>query len=178
MNECCHIRLNAGTDATGARGAGHIRSRVAPGVTALIGHNHCVSTDSKEMKGTRGQGYTRRVPTRRAGEEPMTAGQEVRLQLWTHWNQRGKRKWSWSNSNCLVSGVVRLDTLWPSWRGGAVQEVGGGAGRATVRRSVPKRRWQGNRAPAQVCFSSGCSVLRHSMETLRAHQQANDVFLK
>lgn len=133
----------------------------------MIGHNHWVSMDSEEMKGTRrGRATPDRCQQRRAGEEPMTAGWEVVCNC----GLTGTRGES-------ANGAGQTATVWSvAWSGlihcgpageGVPFRSGRRGGRATVWRSVPERRWQGNRVPAPVCFSSGCSVLRHSMETLR-----------
>lgn len=154
MNECCHIRLNAGTDAAGARGAGHIRSPRGTRSDSLDRpqplREYGLQGDERDQAR---QGYTRQVPTKKSRRRTYDCRAGSRLQLWTHWNQRGKRKWSWSNSNCLVSGVVRLDTLWPSWRGGAVQEwEEGWEGNCTEERAREK-------VAGQPCSSSSLLLL-------------------
>lgn len=150
-----------------APGAGHIRS---PSGTRSDSLDRPQPLGKCGLRGDERdparQGYTRQVPTKKSRRRIYDCRVGRRLQLWAHWNQRGK-----------ADGAGKTATVWSAARSGLMRygpagegmRFGSGrrGGRKTVRRSVPERRWLSNRVPAPVCFSSGCSVLSHCMETLR-----------
>lgn len=57
--------------------------------------------------------------------------------------------------------------------------VGEGVGGKPLRRSMPKRRWQGNRVQAPVCFRPlGMLSSATAWKLSGARQRANDVFIR